>query len=255
MNPSQNVAGGPPSTERVLKHFREINGILLVDKEKGWTSHDVCAFIRSRFSLSKVGHAGTLDPMATGLLVVLLGKSTKRSNALSASDKQYEGVIRLGIETDSYDLQGKVIAERDWGNVTEEMIHASFQQFKGQIEQKPPMVSAIKQNGVRLYKLARAGKTVDRASRLVTVYEFNIEKMALPQIYFHASVSKGTYLRTLVHDLGQGLGCGAILQDLRRIRVGHYDLERSVSIAKLKQIDIDQFSGLVLESGLTGFQA
>ena len=146
------------------------NGILVVDKSEGWTSHDVCAFVRSRFQIPKVGHAGTLDPLATGVLVVLLGGFTKRSNEFSSCDKDYYGTIQLGIKTDTHDVSGKIIAQGEWQHVTEENVRQIFQRFSGVLEQTPPMVSALKHQGVRLYRLARAGKTVDRPKRTVTVY-------------------------------------------------------------------------------------
>src|SRR3989338_7288424 len=234
---------------------QEINGIILVDKESGWTSHDVCAFIRKKFRIKKVGHAGTLDPMATGLLIVLLGHSTKRSNELTACDKEYSGVIRLGTETDSYDAQGKVVAEREWNDITEDNIREAFEQFRGTLEQKPPMGAALKHIGVRLYKLARAGKVVERALRTITVYEFRIDKILLPRIYFYAKVSKGTYLRTLVHDLGQGLGCGAILEDLRRIKAGKYEIAEAISIQELRDISASDFREKVKRFNMAALSA
>ena len=213
------------------------NGILVVDKSEGWTSHDVCAFVRSRFQIPKVGHAGTLDPLATGVLVVLLGGFTKRSNEFSSCDKDYYGTIQLGIKTDTHDVSGKIIAQGEWQHVTEENVRQIFQRFSGVLEQTPPMVSALKHQGVRLYRLARAGKTVDRPKRTVTVYEFRIEEIDLPKIKFFARVSKGTYLRTLVNDLGEALGSFAVLSQLRRVRSGSLTLDDAVTIEQLKKLD------------------
>lgn len=214
-----------------------IDGVLLVDKPESWTSHDVCAFVRSRFGIKKVGHAGTLDPLATGLLVLLLGQATKRSDALSACDKEYFGALELGVQTDSHDRQGKVTAEASWEHVTLEEIRAkAAAEFTGEIIQVPPMVSALKHEGTRLYKLARQGKTVPREGRRVTVREFRFEKKEGKFVEFLADVSKGTYVRTLVNDLGEALGCYATLARLRRLRSGSFRLEQSLTIDDLKKI-------------------
>ncbi|OGW76393.1 MAG: tRNA pseudouridine(55) synthase TruB [Omnitrophica bacterium RIFCSPHIGHO2_02_FULL_49_9] len=213
----------------------ELNGVLVVDKERDWTSHDVCAFVRSRFHIKKVGHAGTLDPLATGVLVLLLGRMTKCSQAYSSCDKEYFGTLRFGLKTDSHDITGKVIEEKDWKSVTPQNLQTAFKAFCGTIEQTPPMVSALKHDGVRLYRLARAGKTVDRPKRTVTVHEFRIESVDLPEVRFFARVSKGTYLRTLVNDLGEFLGTVAVLSELRRVRSGDFSLSDAVSIGELKK--------------------
>lgn len=211
-----------------------LDGVLLVDKPENWTSHDVCAFVRRHFGIKKVGHAGTLDPLATGLLVLLLGKATKSSMALSACDKEYFGALELGVQTDSHDRHGKVTAEAPWEHITLEAIRETAKQFTGDIIQVPPMVSALKHEGTRLYKLARQGKIVPRDSRPVTVHEFRFEKKEGKFIEFLAYVSKGTYVRTLVNDLGEALGCYATLARLRRLRSGVFKLEQSVTIEGLK---------------------
>ena len=212
-----------------------IDGVLLVDKPENWTSHDVCAFVRRRFGIKKVGHAGTLDPLATGLLVLLLGKATKNSMALSACDKKYFGAMELGIQTDSHDRQGKVTAEAPWEHITIEALREkAAAEFTGSIIQVPPMVSALKHEGQRLYKLARQGKTVPRDGRPVTVHEFRIEKKEGKFVEFLSYVSKGTYVRTLVNDLGEALGCHATLARLRRLESGPFRLEQSVTIENMK---------------------
>ncbi len=218
-----------------------INGILIVDKPKGWTSHDVCAFVRKRFKIPKVGHAGTLDPLATGILVLLLGKATKRSMELTACDKDYFGIMELGVKTDSHDKDGKVIGERPSESVTLDAIREKAREFTGEMIQTPPMVSALKHQGVRLYKLARQGREVPRVGRKVLVHEFRIEKKEGSLVHFYARVSKGTYLRTLVNDLGEALGCFAALAELRRIRSGEFSLQESVTIDSLKQISAEEF--------------
>jgi len=224
-----------------------IDGVLLVDKPENWTSHDVVAFVRRRFGIKKVGHAGTLDPLATGLLVLLLGKATKSSMQLSACDKEYFGALELGVQTESHDRHGKVTAEAPWEHVTLEAVRAkAAEQFTGDIVQVPPMVSALKHEGTRLYKLARQGKTVVRDGRPVTVHEFRFDKKEGKFIEFLAYVSKGTYVRTLVNDLGEALGCYATLARLRRLRSGSFKLEQSVTIDDLKNFTPVQLREKVL---------
>ncbi len=223
------------------------DGILLVDKPEDWTSHDVCAYVRRRFGIKKVGHAGTLDPLATGLLVLLLGRATKISMPLSSCNKEYLGVMELGIQTDSHDRHGKVIAEAPWEHLTLDEIRAkAAQQFTGEIIQVPPMVSALKHEGTRLYKLARQGKTVERKGRAVTVFEFRLEKKEGRFVNFFAHVSKGTYLRTLISDLGDALGCHAALASLRRLRSGQFRLEQSVTLEDLKSFTPAQLGEKIL---------
>ena len=222
-----------------------LDGILLIDKAQGWTSHDVCAFIRSRFRIKKVGHAGTLDPSATGLLVILLGNATRLSGKLSADDKVYQGSIRLGLETDSYDLDGKVLREIDWQPITPEQVRETAKQFLGEIEQEPPMVSAVRQNGKRLYELARKGQTVEREKRSVTVHRFDIVKIDLPHIYFYAHVSKGTYLRAIAHDWGLALQCCGVLEQLRRTQCGRFSVDQAVTIEALRILPREQLGQFV----------
>ncbi len=212
-----------------------VDGILIVDKPVGWTSHDVCAFVRKRFQVKKAGHAGTLDPIATGLLVLLLGRATKQSNLLSACDKEYEGVMELGIKTDSHDRAGKVLDVRPWESVTLEQIQKQILRFTGNILQTPPMVSALKHQGVRLYQLARQGREVPREERKITVQEWKIQKKEGPRVFFSMTVSKGTYVRTLVNDLGEALGCFAALSELRRIRSGPFFILQSVTIDQMRE--------------------
>lgn len=222
-----------------------MDGILIVDKPKSWTSHDVCAFIRKRFKIKKVGHAGTLDPLATGLLVILLGKATKQSNRLSACDKDYLGVMELGIQTDSHDRDGKVVARAEADSLTLEAVRKAARKFTGEIVQVPPMVSALKYHGVRLYQLARQGQNVPREGRKITVYEFTLGKKEGSFVHFFARVSKGTYLRTLVNDLGETLGCFAALAELRRIRSGDFSLEDGVTVDQLKTMTPEELKGKV----------
>lgn len=224
-----------------------LDGVLLVDKPTTWTSHDVCAFVRKRFKIKKVGHAGTLDPLATGLLVLLLGKATKHSMPLSACDKEYEGIMQLGIKTDTHDRLGKVLAEADPENITLEQIREKAKEsFAGEIVQVPPMVSALKHQGVRLYELARRGVDIPRQGRKIIVHDFTFSKKEGPFVSFSVHVSKGTYVRTLVSDLGETLGNYASLAELRRLRSGDFNLTDSVTIDALKTYTTDEFATKVL---------
>lgn len=215
-----------------------LDGILLVDKPKDWTSHDVCHFVRKRFHIKKVGHAGTLDPLATGLLVLLIGRATKFSQPLSASDKTYQGIMELGIATDSHDRQGKIIREASWEHVTLEVAREKAKAFLGAIIQIPPMVSALKHQGRRLYELSRKGIIVEREGRPITVYEWDFRSKDGKFIHFFARVSKGTYLRTLVNDLGEALGSFAALRELRRLQCGEFSLHDGVTVDQLKEMSI-----------------
>ena len=223
----------------------DVNGILVVDKEKEWTSHDVCAFVKSRFKIKKVGHAGTLDPLATGILVVLLGRATKKSQELSSCDKDYFGTMELGLKTDSQDITGKLLEKKEWQHITEQSLKEAFEKFTGNLEQMPPMVSALKHQGVRLYQLARAGKVVEREKRAITVYELRIEEINFPHVRFFARVSKGTYLRTLVNDIGEMLGSFAVLTDLRRVRSGAFSITDAVPIAELRKMEHNQLKKMI----------
>ncbi len=203
------------------------NGILLVDKPKGPTSHDIVDAVRRQFHIKSVGHCGTLDPMATGLLVLLLGKATKLSERLMGEDKEYEGTLTLGITTDSQDAEGTIVTQKDMPPLKEADIHAAFESFKGDLLQVPPMVSAKKIAGVPLYKLARKGKEVERKARLVHIYRIEILRIALPEVDFRLLCTKGTYVRTICHDLGGKLGYGGHLSKLRRLSSGQFYLEEA----------------------------
>lgn len=200
------------------------DGLLLVDKPSGPTSHDVVAQIRRRFRIPKVGHGGTLDPLATGLLVILLGKGTKISERVMGHDKTYEATLRLGVETDSQDADGQVVAEKNASAITAEQVAEQMQARRGDQMQMPPMVSAIKIKGVPLYKLARKGETVERPPKLVHVYRFDLLDFTPPDVRFVVECTKGTYVRTLAHDVGQSLGVGAHLVQLRRTKIGRFDV-------------------------------
>lgn len=212
------------------------DGILLVDKPAGITSHDVVDKIRRHFRFKKTGHGGTLDPQATGLLVILLGRGTKISQYLMSGDKTYEGTIRLGIATDSQDADGQVIREGDPSGITREQLEAAMASFRGDLHQIPPMVSAVKKAGVPLYKLARKGEEVEREPKLIHIYEFRMVDFNLPDARFVVRCTKGTYIRTLCHDIGEQLGCGAHLKQLRRTQSGPFNIDRATPLADLLKL-------------------
>lgn len=213
---------------------QEIDGVLLIDKESGMTSHDVVALVRRRLGIKKVGHCGTLDPLATGLLLIVLGRGTKIQDLLMAEDKEYTGTMRLGVSTDSQDADGEIVDTRTVPQLTDANIEEAFAKYDGDFYQLPPMVSAIKQGGVALYKLARQGKTVEREPRFVHVFAHEILKTALPDIDFRVVCSKGFYVRTYAHDIGESLSCGAHLSSLRRTKSGRFTLERAITVQQLR---------------------
>lgn len=208
-----------------------------MDKGQDMTSHDVVAVARRTLNTKKIGHCGTLDPMATGLLILVIGKATKIQDLLMAEDKEYVGSLKLGETTNTQDAEGTVEEAREVPDLSEEQIREAFDKLKGDFYQTPPMVSAIKIDGVPLYKLARQGKVVKREPRFVHVYNYLIDGIELPEISFTVRCSKGFYVRTYAHDIGQDLGCGAHLNSLRRTRSGKFDLERSVTFEELKHGD------------------
>ena len=206
-----------------------IDGVLNISKPAGWTSHDVVGKLRRSLGMRKVGHAGTLDPMAIGVLPILLGKATRVSEYLMEWDKEYEAVLRLGQDTDTQDATGAVTRERPVVGITEEAIRAVAAKFIGNLQQVPPMYSALKVEGQPLYKMARAGKTVDRKPRPVTIHQLEVLSVDIPEVSFRVTCSKGTYVRTLCADIGEALGVGAHLRQLCRTRVGPIHIEDSVS--------------------------
>ena len=211
-------------------------GILLVDKPKGITSHDVVAKMRRLFRIKKVGHAGTLDPMATGLLLIMIGKATKVSQYLMSHDKEYTGTVRLGQVTDSQDAEGEITEEHPVPEITEAQAQEVMRGFLGDQYQTPPMFSAKKVNGQKLYKLAREGKTVEREPRVIHISKFEMTDFALPEISFIVGCSKGAYIRTVAHDFGAKLGCGGHLNVLRRTAVGKFRIEKANTIEELEEM-------------------
>ncbi|MCX8116371.1 MAG: tRNA pseudouridine(55) synthase TruB [Desulfobacterota bacterium] len=211
-----------------------IDGLLLVDKPEGLTSLDVVREIKSRFSIRKAGHVGTLDPFATGLLPVALNEGTKLIPFLPEEPKAYEGALKVGEETRTDDLTGDIVRRKPWEDLTPERIEAVFRSFRGEIEQVPPMFSAVKVGGRPLYKIARKGLEIERRPRVVVIHELEVDHVALPIVLFRVSCSKGTYIRALARDIGQHLGCGAHLVSLRRTRSGPFTLEKALSIERLR---------------------
>jgi len=198
------------------------------------TSHDVVALVRRCLGIKKVGHCGTLDPLATGLLLIVIGRGTKIQDLLMAEDKEYEGTMKLGEVTDSQDADGVILQSRPVPEFSPEQIEAAFVKFKGDFYQMPPMVSAIKKEGVPLYKLARQGKVVEREPRFVHVFGYRINGIRIPEIDFRVLCSKGFYVRTYAFDIGEELGCGAHLKDLRRTKSGRFTLDHAVTVEELR---------------------
>ena len=222
-----------------------MNGILLVDKPQDWTSHDVVAKLRGVFGERRIGHSGTLDPLATGLLVVFLGRATKAVEFSEAAEKEYVAHLRLGMETDTQDITGSVIGTFDSVPARAE-VETVLRQFCGEIEQIPPMYSAIKINGQKLYDIARRGGEVERRPRRITIHELSLLGEESGDYVLRIRCSKGTYIRTLCHDIGQALGCGGVMTALRRTRVGAYDVQNAYSVAFLSQMERDAAESLLL---------
>jgi tRNA pseudouridine55 synthase len=206
-----------------------VDGILNLNKPKGWTSHDVVAYIRRLTQIRRVGHAGTLDPMATGVLLICLGRATRIAEYLVAGRKRYRAVIRLGISTDSHDADGQVTATAPVAADRSE-VESALSRFRGSIKQVPPMVSALKRQGQPLYKLARRGITVDRPARPVEIFELTLTKWLSPSLTVELTCSPGTYVRALARDLGQQLGCGAHLTALTRLASGDFRLNEAIQV-------------------------
>ena len=214
-----------------------MDGILIVDKPKGMTSHDVVDFVRKRFGLEKVGHAGTLDPMATGVLVILIGRYTKSSNLFIKDDKEYEATLTLGATSDTADALGVITPPGEGLRVfAREEIENVFNEFLGEIEQAPPAYSAVKFKGRKLYEFARRGIAIKVKPRRVEIKELEILNVALPEISFKVVCSKGTSIRQLSADIGERLGCGAYLSRLKRTRSGRFHINEAIGLDELRKI-------------------
>ncbi len=218
-------------------------GIVVINKPDGITSHDVVEKVRRIFKTKQVGHAGTLDPLATGVLVILLGKYTKLFNKFVALDKAYRATLLLGMVTDSADIQGKILQNNSYENITDKDIEGVFNRFRGTIDQVPPMVSAVKFKGKKLYQLARKGIEVDRTPRKVEIKFLKIERISPPEVQFYLECSKGTYVRQLADDIGKQLGCGACIKKIERTKVGSFVIEESVRIEDLNENHIRHWAG------------
>ena len=213
-----------------------MNGIVIVDKPQGWTSQDVTARLRRVFNTRRIGHGGTLDPMATGVLPVFVGRATRGVEFFEHAEKTYETVLRLGLTTDTEDITGTVLTEQD-AFVTGDMVEAVLEKFRGDIMQIPPMYSALKVNGQKLYDLARKGKEVERQPRPITIHELTLLGMEAEGIRLRVRCSKGTYIRTLCKDIGEALGCGGCMAELRRVQAGEYTIAESVPLAVLLETE------------------
>ena len=212
-----------------------MDGVIVIRKEKGFTSHDVVAKLRGILHMKKIGHTGTLDPDAEGVLPVALGKATRLVDMITDKEKTYEAVMRLGVVTDTQDMSGTVLSQTAELHVTEEELRAVIESFVGDYMQVPPMYSALKVNGKKLYELAREGKTVERKPRPVHFYEIEILEINLPLVHFRVTCSKGTYIRTLCHDIGEKLGCGAAMETILRTKVGRFTLDDAITLAQTEE--------------------
>ncbi len=224
----------------LLGQTKEMEGILLLDKPADHTSHDVVARLRGKLKMKRIGHAGTLDPMATGLLVILVGKATKVSQYLTSLDKEYEGTVELGKVTDTQDAEGEMMETRPVPPFTEAEVRAGIQGFLGDQYQTPPMYSAVKIDGQPLYKAARKGEEVEREPRFIRVMSWEITRFELPRFDFRMRVTKGTYVRTLAHDLGQKLGCGAHLAALRRTASDKFHISQALTMEQIQAMTLPE---------------
>lgn len=203
-----------------------------LDKPEGWTSFDVVNKLRGASRIKKVGHAGTLDPFATGVLLICFASATKQVENLMTLEKEYEGTILLGAHTDSHDVTGNIVQQREVPNLSRTEIEAALQKYRGEIMQTPPMISALKKGGRRLYDLARAGENIEIEPRPVTIHALELLNVNLPELTLRVTCSRGTYIRALARDLGNDFGCGAYLKTLRRTRVGEYRDTQSLTVAQ-----------------------
>ena len=226
-----------------MQDFTALDGAILIDKPAGPTSHDVVDLIRREFRIKKVGHCGTLDPNATGLLVIVLGRGTKLSEKLMGDDKVYEGTMKFGETTNSYDSDGEILETKPVPPLTVAELNTLAETYVGDQMQMPPMVSAIKMNGVPLYKLARKGIEVEREPRLIHIYTYRFTDYTAPFSHFRVACTKGTYVRSLAHDLGQKIGCGAHLTELRRAVSGKFDVADAIpleDVVRLSQAELEK---------------
>lgn len=225
---------------------KHMDGILIVDKPQGMTSHDVVDVVRRLYGTRKVGHAGTLDPMATGVLVMLIGKATKASQDFSAEEKEYDATLVFGARSATGDAWGRLNHSNKPANFTDDEIRSAFKQFEGEIEQTPPAYSAKKINGVKMYHLARQGRSIEARPRKILIKEISISKIILPEVSFKLTCSKGTYVRQLCVDIGDLLGCGGYLSALERTRSGRFTISQAKALEELKRMSPAQLAERVL---------
>lgn len=223
-----------------------LDGILLLDKPMGCTSHDVVDRVRKKLKMKRIGHAGTLDPLATGLLIILVGKATKASQYLISLDKEYEATMLLGQTTDSQDADGQIMTSQAVPNFSQDQIEVVLNSFLGDQYQLPPMFSAKKVNGVPLYKLARKGEEIERQPRFIRISKIHLNNFSSPQISFSTTCSKGTYIRTLTHDIGQKLSCGAYLIQLRRTATDKFKIDNALSLESFEQMNISDIRNTLI---------
>ncbi|MCK5579794.1 MAG: tRNA pseudouridine(55) synthase TruB [Candidatus Omnitrophica bacterium] len=226
-----------------MKDQGSLEGIIVVNKPGGMTSHDVVSKVRHKLHMRRVGHAGTLDPMATGVLVMLVGKATKLFSKFEGFDKAYEATLILGTKTTTADMQGKVIRQLPYDACTKEKLKTVLQTFLGESEQIPPMVSAIKVNGKKLYELARKGIEVKREPRKIRIDVLKLLEYDLPRARFYVECSKGTYVRTIAEDVGEKMGCGACIDQIERTKVGPFVIEDAVELEDLNESHVKSWTG------------
>lgn len=223
-----------------------MNGILVVDKPANITSHDIVDIIREKLNIRKVGHAGTLDPLATGVLVVLIGRATKLSNRLTTSDKEYKVVCLLGTKTDTDDLEGRILRKSSPGNISKKKLNEALAKFKGKIKQKVPRFSAMKMRGKKLYELARKNKNFKLPEKEITIYKIEVLDFKLPEIKLKINCSKGTYIRSICRDLGEMLGCGGCADKLRRTKSFPFSEEEATDLNKIRKLNKKDIGSLII---------
>ncbi|MBT3482373.1 MAG: tRNA pseudouridine(55) synthase TruB [Opitutales bacterium] len=229
-----------------MNESKDLEGVLLIDKPSGMTSHDVVDRVRRKLKMKRIGHAGTLDPLATGLLIILVGKATKLSQYLMSLDKVYEGTITLGVATNTYDAEGEVMTTIPVPELTMDEVSKTLGSFMGDQYQTPPMFSAVKIDGQPLYKLARKGVEVEREPRFIRISKFEATRFESPEIDFTLNCTKGTYVRTLASDIGEKLDCGAHLSSLRRTASDRFHIKDSITLEAFREADRETISKVLI---------
>ncbi len=229
------------------KSGRNVHGILLLDKRLGVSSNKALQEVRRLFDANKAGHTGSLDPLATGLLPLCFGEATKVSALMLDDDKRYQTLVQLGVMTDTGDAEGQVLETRPVPELTVDVIKACLKKFTGEIDQVPPMYSALKHNGKKLYELARAGETVDRKARRITIYDLQLLDFSKDQLRLDVRCSKGTYIRSLAEDIGHELGCGGTVNELRRLEAGRFSIENAKTLEQLAEMDEQELQQCLID--------